>query len=304
MATATKYLLNAANRQVNRGRSCHTPIPLLDKKMKYIIHKLSVAKAVAIVTYKEWSAYRTHSMVSILVGPLFFAVQMLIWSAVYIGNNSINGLTLQMMLRYYGVSILINYLTMDFADWNLQMLIQTGKYITFALRPMHHRFFALSQKVGHRILGFVFEFTPVLLIMIFIFKINMVPASAFWFLISVIFSFLITFYINYSIGLLSFWLTKTAGIRSAVKLIVSLSSGSLIPLSFFPGWCQKLFFFLPFQHMVYVPSMVFTGHYNLTGITLQIPVIVGIQGAFVVLMFALSEILYRFGNKRFTAVGG
>jgi len=260
-------------------------------------------KAVAVVTYKEWSAYRTHSMVSVLVGPLFFAVQMIIWNAVYSGRDTINGLTLQMMLGYYGVSILINYITMDFADWNLQMLIHTGRYITFKLRPIHHRFFALSQKIGHRILGLIVEFIPVLLILTLVFKVNMAPASVFWFILSVAFSFLITFYINYSIGIMGFWLTRTGGVRGAVRLIISLSSGSLIPLSFFPAWCQTVFFFLPFQHSVYVPSMVFTGHYSLAGLELPLPVIVGVQGVFVVLTYALSEALYRAGNKRFTAVG-
>jgi len=272
--------------------------------MRFILNKIKIARAVAIVTYKEWSAYRTHSMVSILVGPLFFAVQMIIWSAVYSDTEVIGGLTLSMMLSYYGISILINYLVMDFADWNLQMLIHTGKYITYTLRPVHHRFFAFSQKIGHRILGFVFEFIPVFLILILIFKINMIPASILWFILSVVFSFLITFYINYSIGIMGFWLTKTAGIRSALKLIVALSSGSLIPLSFFPKWCQTMFFFLPFQHTIYVPSMVFTGRYILAGIEIPIPIIVCIQGAFAVLMFGISEVLYRFGNKHFTAVGG
>ncbi|MHC1694088.1 MAG: ABC transporter permease [Eubacteriales bacterium] len=272
--------------------------------MNNIARKIHILRAVAVVTYKEWSAYRTHSMVSILVGPLFFAVQMIIWSAVYSGGqSSINGMTLTAMLSYYGISTLIHYLTMDFADWNLQMLIHTGKYLTFALRPIHHRFFALAQKVGHRVLGFVFEFLPVLLILVLVFEVDMVPSSAVWFVISVFFSFLITFYINYSVGLLGFWITKNAGIRSAVKLIISLSSGMLIPLSFFPGWCQKLFFVLPFQHTVYVPSMVFTGQYSLAGESLSIPAIVAVQGIFVLLTFALTELLYRLGNKRFTGVG-
>ena len=272
--------------------------------MKRILRRLHILRAVALVTYKEWSAYRTHSMVSILVGPLFFAVQMIIWRAVYADSASINGLTLAMMLRYYGISTLIHYLTMDFADWNLQMLIHSGKYLTFALRPMHHRSFALAQKVGHRVLGFVFEFLPVLLIMWLGFGVDMVPAQAGWFALSVIFSFLITFFLNYSIGALGFWLTKTSGIRSAVKLLVSLCSGALIPLAFFPQWCQTLFFFLPFQHMVYVPAMVFTGSYTLAGQALSMPAVVGMQGAFVLIMFGISEMLYRFGNRRFTAVGG
>lgn len=60
-----------------------------------IRHRFEVAKAVALVTYKEWSAYRTHSMVSIFVGPVYFIVQYFIWTAVYGGHDSLNGMELR-----------------------------------------------------------------------------------------------------------------------------------------------------------------------------------------------------------------
>lgn len=143
--------------------------------MNYLRHKFEILKAVALVTYKEWSAYRTHSMVSIFVGPVYFIVQYFIWTAAYRGKTQLNGMELSQMITYFGASILIGYLTMDFADWNLQMLIRTGKFLTFAIRPIHHRFFAFSQKVGHRFLGFIFEFIPCYIIFILLFRIRMVP---------------------------------------------------------------------------------------------------------------------------------
>ena len=95
----------------------------------WLKHKLSVCKAVAFVTYKEWAAYRTHSMVSIFVGPVYFIVQYFIWKAVYSNagfgtTETIAGLTFPSLVSYFAVTTLIGYLTMDFADWNLQMLIR------------------------------------------------------------------------------------------------------------------------------------------------------------------------------------
>ena len=264
---------------------------------------LNVIRAVASATYKEWAAYRTHSMVSIFTGPVYFLVQASIWKAVYSGGGTPGGLTLDRMIAYFGVSTLIHYLIMDFADWNLQMLIHTGKYITFALRPLHHRFFALSQKIGHRILGFLFEFLPVLLIFILLFKIDLRPASWFWMIISLGLSFLVQFYINYTIGIAGFWLVKTQGLRSVVHLLTGICSGSLFPLLLLPQALQKLVFFLPFQFTVYVPSMVFSGGYSLGGLTLPVPQIVGLQAVYVLLLLAFSELLFRLGMKRFTAVG-
>lgn len=271
--------------------------------MNYLKHKVEVIKAVSLVTYKEWSAYRTHSMVSIFVGPVYFIVQYFIWTAVYSGRSDLNGMRLSQMITYFGVAALIGYLTMDFADWNLQMLVRTGKFLTFALRPIHHRFFALSQKIGHRILGFFFEFLPCLFIFIFLFKVNMMPVSLGWTMLSILLAFLMNFYLNYIIGLTAFWLVQSSSIRSVLKLLLSIFSGGLIPLVFFPLPLQKLLLFLPFQYISYVPTMVYTGHYKLADITLSIPQIVGVQALAVAVTALFSEVIYRASMKKFTGVG-
>lgn len=271
--------------------------------MNYIRHKFEVMKAVALVTYKEWSAYRTHSMVSIFVGPVYFIVQYYIWTAAYGGRDELNGMELSQMITYFGASTLIGYLTMDFADWNLQMLIRTGKYLTFALRPIHHRFFAFSQKIGHRILGLIFEFIPCYIIFTLLFRVNMVPKNLGWTLLSVIFAFLMNFYVHYILGMTAFWFTQSSGIRRVFDLLSGVFSGVFIPLVFFPLALQKVLFFLPFPYMSYVPVMVFTGQFNLAGIHLQIPSIVGIQGFAVVITMILSEFIYRASMRRFNGVG-
>ena len=259
--------------------------------------------SVAAATYKEWAAYRSHILVSLFVGPVYFLVQYFIWSALFHNTTTINGFTLQEMLVYYGVTTLINYCIMDFADWNLQMLIRTGRFITFLLRPVSHRFFALAQKVGHRFLGFWLEFILVYLIFLFVFRLPLVPADLFWSVLSLIFGFLMMFLVNYSIGITGFWLIRTDGLRSFFLIFRDVFAGVFIPLVFFPGWLQKVLFFLPFQYISYVPVRVFSGNYELGGVTLAIPVIVAIQGVYVFLMGLVSEFLWRLGIKRFTGVG-
>ncbi len=271
--------------------------------MDYIKNKFRVLHAVAFVTYKEWAAYRTHSMVSIFVGPVYFVVQYFIWTAVYGNQAMINGIGLPQMLTYFGANALIGYLTMDFADWNLQMLVRTGKYLTFVLRPVHHRYFALSQKVGHRFLGFLFEFIPCMLIFVLLFKVDMLPPHIGWTIVSVALAFFMNFYVHYTIGMTAFWFTQSAGIRSVFMLFSSVFSGALIPLVFFPKAIQVGLFFLPFQYISYVPAMVYTGTYRLADISVSIPGIVLLQAVAVVMTALLSERIHRASIKRFTGVG-
>jgi len=270
---------------------------------KYISKQIKILYSVAYVTFKEWAAYRSHMLVSLFVGPTYFLVQYFIWNAIYSQQESLSGLTLDKMLAYYGIVALINYCIMDFADWNLQMLIRTGKFLTFMLRPVSHRFFALSQKIGHRILGLMLEFIPVYLIFYFVFGIKLIPHNFFWSSLSILLSFLMMFYVDYCIGITGFWLIKTGSVRKLIHLARDVFSGVYLPLSMFPGFLQKILLFLPFQFISYVPARVFIGSYSLAGYEIAIPHIVGIQALAVLAMWAISELMWKAGIKRFTGVG-
>ena len=271
--------------------------------MKKIKQKLDVCIAIAFATIKEYLVYRSHMMVSLFVGPIFFIVQYFIWTAVYGGGGSIRGIEYLQMIRYFGITSLIGYITWDSADWNLSMLIRTGKFLTFALRPIHHPFFALSQKIGHRLLGTLLEALPCAAIFIFLFKIDMRPANIPWTVLSIILAYFIFFYVSYIIGIASFWVVESGGIRAFYYMLSGVFSGSFIPLVFFPKPLQIIQFFLPFQYTSYVPAMVFIGKYTLGDIQLSIPAIVGIQGLAFLFFFLVSELLYNIAMKRFTAVG-
>lgn len=271
--------------------------------MDLLKQKFEMCRAVAFVTYKEWSAYRTHSLVSVFVGPVYFIVQYFIWTAVYGGSGTLGGMELEQTIRYFGASALIGYLTMDFADWNLQMLVRTGKFLTFALRPMHHRLFALSQKIGHRVLGFFFEFLPCLLIFALLFRVDIIPQRIGLTVLSVGLAFLMNFYVNYCIGMTAFYFVQANGIRVVYQLLGNIFSGALVPLSFFPGAVQKIMMFLPFQYTNYITAMVWTGSDAIgeTGMTAAQAVLC--QGIAVIAAALLSEVIYRSSIKRFTAVG-
>jgi ABC-2 type transport system permease protein len=276
---------------------------ILARARASIARRARMMRAVATVTYKEWAAYRSHMLLSVVVGPLGFLAQLFIWTSLFAGKAELGGFSLAGMLRYYGAAAAIYYLTMDFADWNLQMLVRSGKFLAYCLRPMEHRFFALSQKVGHRLLGAIFEFLPVWLIFALAFGIVLVPASAAWAILSILLAFLMMFLVNYTVGALSFWLVRTDGLRSLFRFARDLLAGSFIPLTFFPEAAQKVLFFLPFQFATYLPIRVFLGSYSLGGITLSIPQAVAAQALAVAIMWLLSGIVFRLGLKRYTGVG-
>lgn len=112
------------------------------------------------------------------------------------------------------------------------------------------------------------------------------------------------FYVNYCIGMTAFWLVQSSGIRQVYQVISEILSGSLIPLIFFPEILQKMLFFLPFQYITYVPACVVMGKYSLGGITMDLSLIVIIQGGAVAFVIILSEIIYRLAMNKYTDAGG
>ncbi|MCM3634480.1 MULTISPECIES: ABC transporter permease [Paenibacillus] len=263
----------------------------------------AIIRAIGFVTYKEWAAFRSHMLASLFVGPVLFLVQVFIWQAMFVGKETINGLTFEQMLTYYGVVTLIHYITFDFADWNLQMLVRSGKFVTFALRPLPHWVFALAQKLGHRTLALGFEVLPVLLLFVLLFQVQLVPVAPGWAVVSILLSFLMSFMINYCVGLTAFWLVRAEGVRRVFLLLKDVSAGVFLPLSFFPEVVQKILFFLPFQFITYLPTRVFIGDYELAGIRLSIAEAVGLQALAVAVTAALMLLMYRAALKRFTGVG-
>ncbi|MFD1953599.1 ABC transporter permease [Paenibacillus thailandensis] len=263
----------------------------------------AVIRAIGFATYKEWAAFRSHMAASLLVGPVLFLVQVYIWHAMFEGRDTLNGLTYSQMLAYYGVATLIHYISFDFADWNLQMLVRSGKFVTFALRPLPHWLFALAQKIGHRSLALWIEVLPVMALFIFVFGVNMKPAAPGWAIVSILLSFLMNFLVNYCVGLTAFWLVRAEGVRRVFLLLKDVSAGVFIPLSFFPDALQKLLFFLPFQFITYLPTRVYIGDYELAGIHLSLGQAVALQTAAVGVAAAATTALYGAAMRRFTGVG-
>jgi ABC-2 type transport system permease protein len=79
------------------------------------------------------------------------------------------------------------------------------------------------------------------------------------FLPSVALGFLIKFLISFLVSLLCFYTLNGVGLIWAQMALVSLLSGALVPLSFFPGWLQTFARWAPFQGIVHTPLAIYLG---------------------------------------------
>jgi ABC-2 type transport system permease protein len=260
--------------------------------------------AIAQVTLKEWAAFRSHMLVSLLTGPLRFLVMAWMWKSTLAGGGKVAGMGRDDLVAYSGLAVIVTYAVFDFADWNLHMLVRTGRYATYLLLPIPHIAFAFSQKLGHRLLAMLLEALPVWLLVSLWLGRPLLPAHPFWFAASVMLGFLLVFLVNYAAGLIGFWMTRTEGLRRCLVLLRDTLGGAYIPLAFFPPALQPILFCLPYAWAMYVPLRIGLGSVVLAGHSLAPPVALALQAAFTAMWALVVAAFHRMALKRYLAAGG
>jgi ABC-2 type transport system permease protein len=107
------------------------------------------------------------------------------------------------------------------------------------------------------------------------------------------------FFIQYTNGLLSFWITQAIGINDMWFGMFSLFSGYLIPLELFPTTLRNALYALPFRYMMSFPVEIFTDQLTLIDILRGLAV----QWLWVAVFYVMYRIVWAYGLKKYSAVG-
>jgi ABC-2 type transport system permease protein len=143
---------------------------------------------------------------------------------------------------------------------------------------------------------------PTALVMIFVFKVKIAfGVGLLLFPVSLFFAFLVSFSIDYFIGLLGFYSESVWGFSTTKEIIVTVFSGALIPLQFFPETIQKVLFWLPFQAIYHTPLMMITRPNQ--GLDVFLPMIL-VQMFWAVVAFILARLFYNQAIKVLRIAGG
>jgi len=266
--------------------------------------RLEALSAIAQVTWKEWAAFRSHMVVSLLTGPLRFAVMTCIWVTTTRSAGAASGLSRADLIAYSAFALLAGYVVFDFADWNLQMLVRTGRYTNHLLQPLPHPLFAFGQKLGHRALAILLEAIPVWALLSWWLGHPLVPRHAFWFGLSLALGFVLMFLVNYATGLVGFWLVRAEGIRRCLGLLRDTLAGAWLPVTFLPAALLPVLFLLPYPWILFVPVRIALGGVQILGHAVSAPQAVGMQLIVTLVWLAILTGLQRLASRRVLAAGG
>ena len=247
--------------------------------------------------------YLTRTLFSFI--PLFAMLSL--WRTIYLAPGAartLSGYTQEQMIFYYLLVAVVDVLTaVNEDDWQIAADIREGNISQFLLKPIDYLWYRLCLFFSGRIAFIAMASVP-LAVFIFCFREYFVgPASATAlpaFVISLVLTALLQFFISYTMAMLAFWLLEISTFIFILFAFEYLASGHLFPLDLLPPAIGHALFFTPFPSMLYVPISIYMG--KITGTAIGF----GLLGQllWLLLAYVLARFAWRRGIKKYAAFGG
>ncbi|NMM53375.1 ABC transporter permease [Paenibacillus aquistagni] len=247
-------------------------------------------------------ARRSTFIFTFLGNLAYITVIYYLWMAVYEGNAMLNGMTFNQAFAYLALASSLFTMFQVYTEWFMSAHILNGDIITSFIKPLDYQFNKLFEAFGAVISNFITISIPTLLVIIFVFDTKIeVGLNLAFFVISLLMAMLISFFIDYMIGLCSFYTESIWGICTTKDVIVLFLSGAMVPISFFPEYLQTICAYLPFQAIYNIPLTIVTT----PGLSLMdYANALAMQGMWVVILLLVSRLLHAVATRTITVNGG
>jgi len=247
-------------------------------------------------------AYRLRYYTGIVTYFIYVTVYYFIWKAIYAHSSEIGGFDFSHILTYIAVGWIIRSFYFNNVDQDMANQVIEGKLAMDLIKPVNIQFMYVAQAFGECLFRAGMLSLPAALVLMLIYPLRR-PASLHHFLaflVSVLLSFFLVAAINFAVGTLAIRLKSILGLLRAKYFLLELFSGLLLPISYFPEVIQKVFKFLPFEYISYVPVLLYLGNINGRKIAASL----GLQLFWVVVLFAIGHAMWRWSSRKITIQGG
>jgi ABC-2 type transport system permease protein len=180
--------------------------------------------------------------------------------------------------------------------------IRTGNVALDLIRPTDYQLLHFSNTLAVYITETLMVSLPSYALALLVFGID-APASweaAAGFVLSLAGAFLLVFSLDFFIGLMAFWTVSVWGMTYAKMAVVDVLAGTIVPLSLFPRWLERVAMALPFRGIAYVPLSIYTGAIRGADIWTNILVQLAWGGALIL----LTRLIWLRAQRRLVVQGG
>lgn len=260
-------------------------------------------------------AYKFDILTWMIVTILQVACTVFLWMGVYRNATDgmdavINGFTYKQMLTYVVfINIFSFFMYLDDTLWQICHEIREGTIANYLLKPISYRGRFIATTLGGVSIKFLLFGLPCMAIAYVVFGLlGYITFVSVWhtlgcvafFMVAQLLAVLLNDAIHFICGVLCFYTTATWGVSSLKSVIVNFLSGTLIPISFFPGVLKVILSYSPFVGLRQDPVLILLGQYSL-GKTCTVLVL---AFAWWIVLEIGGALLFRTASKKITVQGG
>ena len=278
------------------------------------LHGLRVWWTMLAISLEERLAYRGDFVLGTAMRFLPIVTQVFLWTAVFAATSrpDIAGYSRNDIVAYYLLTMVTRaFSSMPGLAGGVSRSIRDGSIKKYLVQPVDYVGFLLAARVAHKLVYYavaILPFAAVFWLCRSYFPPAPDAATIAAFLLALVLSFLLGFFMEATLGMLGFWVLETSSIVFAYMLVQYLLSGHMFPIDMLAGVptgiggvsLADVVRWLPFEFTAYFPAAVWLGK-------VQGPALVrglAIEAAWVVIMAVACRLAWRRGTRRYAAYGG
>jgi ABC-2 type transport system permease protein len=255
----------------------------------------------------ERLAYRGDFVLGTLMRFLPIVTQIFLWTAVFgaAGTQAMAGFTRNDIVAYYLLTMVArSFSSMPGLASGIATQIRTGEIKKFLIQPIDLVGFSLLSRLGHKLVYYVVAIGP--FARVFYLCRDYFPgwpdADRFVvFILSLVLSFFLGFFLEISLGLAGFWTLEISSLLFVYMLFNFFFSGHMFPLDIIPDPWGTWIRLLPLKYLAYFPAAVFFPD------TIPRDAMwreLAVEALWVLFFMALSRWLLSRGYRRYSGFGG
>lgn len=245
---------------------------------------------------------RAEFFISFLGWLVRLGISIFLFAAVFQQKSEIGGFNLQNTITYFIVIQILTTLVFSRVGFAIATDIQKGDLSNYLIKPISYLLFQALRQFSRNLMqiffGLIF-FIVLLSIVDLAFLANFKLNSLLLGIVSMIIGYSININLVMIIGLSAFWISNSARLLFMFYAILSIFSGLMIPLNFFPETAQNILMKSPFPYIFYVPAQILMGN-------IKLEIYTSLITTSLIYSLALSTItylLYKTGIKKYEAFG-
>ncbi len=263
------------------------------------------------ICLEERLVYRGDFWLGTLMRFLPIVTQIFLWGAVFEGMKSegsphatIAGFGYHDFVAYYLLTMVTRaFSSMPGLAGGIATQIRNGEIKKFLIQPIDLLGFSLLARMGHKLVYYGVAIGPFALVFYLCrgyfpgWPSGEVMAA---FVISLVLSFFLGFFLEAALGLIGFWTLEISSLLFVYMLFNFFFSGHMFPLDIIPEPYQTIVQLMPLKYLAYFPAAVFLGVVPPEDLWREI----AMEAGWVAFFMAFSRWLMNAGYRRYSGFGG